>query len=205
MTLIRIEVRAWLLALLLLLGSGSLAVAAGSLPRSNRPRRPPSSFTVAGSLTLIGKGAIWWSDDEHCRGAGEFADIREGARVFVRGGEMVEEYLGAGRLSDGSAVEMDDGAGCEFSFEILDVPTGQNVYILGIGRYTQRYAEESVYNRYLDLTLSSPADPGFFATASLDVATSATVPEHDVLAVAHQPALLRRLRLPQGGQRRLPG
>jgi hypothetical protein len=167
MTLIRIEVRAWLLALLLLLGSGSLAVAAGSLAVSNRPTQPSRSpaFTVAGSLTLIGEDAIWWSGDERCRGAGEFADIHDGARVMVQG-DLLEEYLGAGRLSGGSAVEMKDGpaAGCEFFFEILDIPTGQSAYILSIGRHAQRYAEEGVYHRYLDLRLSSsPSNPSFFA------------------------------------------
>jgi hypothetical protein len=101
-----------------------------------------STFVVEGTLTLDEPV----TNDAPCFGADGYDDITEGAQVIVT--DATGRTVGIGELLEGEGTE----EGCEFQFEVDDVPSGAGPYSVEV-THRGKIAFQESDAQSLDLTL----------------------------------------------------
>jgi hypothetical protein len=146
----------------------------------------PGNVTAFGTLALTDPDGGFHENDVaggsgSCAGSGAFSDIRVGAELTIRAGG---EVLGTGRLNGGVIYGPPDT--CNFSWAIVNVPSGQRRYTLSMaGRGTVDVGAERLVAE-IPLVISAPlgrlgvvepsaAPPGFPELGGLSTGLAGTL------------------------------
>jgi hypothetical protein len=117
----------------------------------------PSSFTVAGDLTLTGTGIKFGSSTGSCIGQSGYQDIGVGTSIVISDAEGTTVAVGS-LASEGKSTTNPDRLirpiACTWNFTVRDVPEGSRFYGVSIGkRGTQQYSRGDL-DKVIHLTLS---------------------------------------------------
>jgi hypothetical protein len=113
----------------------------------------PKTFTVHGRLVLLGEGA---GQTGPCQGSDGFSDINVSTQVTVS--DASGKKIAVGSLGEGESVGASN-SNCRFEIAVGDVPAGEKLYTVQVGRRGERTYKQSELEKdmgsALDLTLGS--------------------------------------------------
>ncbi|MFC4149396.1 hypothetical protein ACFO0M_24370 [Micromonospora mangrovi] len=109
-----------------------------------------AGFVVSGAVSIAGNGSFTRDGRGGCAGAGQYADLRNGAPVVIAGDEPP---MATGQLADGRALT--DGT-CRFWFSVPKVPARQDGYrLMVVGRDGGAYTEAALKGTLVTVRLGS--------------------------------------------------
>lgn len=145
---------------------------AGPKLMSTASASAPTTFTLSGTMKLIGSGNIRTAGGRGCAGSGGFDDIAAGAGVTVYDGGS--QIVAKGQLANGALV---DGV-CRFMVIIEQVPAGPAFYQVEVshrGKLTLTAADAKA-GKFAGV-LSSAEQPAARSTVRIGVAWRVSVLE----------------------------